>query len=50
MELIEQNARITLAVRQIGQSFSLAPEELNTLLEIRRKLNPREKSQNGRTG
>jgi len=40
MELIEHNARITLAARQIGQPFALAPEELKTLLEIRRKLNP----------
>jgi len=41
MELIEHNARITLAARQIGQpTFALAPEELKTLLEIRKKLNP----------
>ena len=38
MELMEQNARITMAARQIGKPFSLAPEEMQDLLEIRRKL------------
>jgi L-fuculose-phosphate aldolase len=40
MELIEQNARITLVVRQLGKPYKLAGEELRTLLDIRRRINP----------
>jgi len=41
MELLEHNARITLAVRQIGHPFRLRPEELETLLDLRRRTNER---------
>ena len=39
MELIEQNARITLVVRQIGNPFKLNATELESLLEIRKRMN-----------
>src|ERR1039458_297500 len=37
MELIEQNARVTLAVRQIGKPFQLDQQQLQSLLDIRMK-------------
>jgi L-fuculose-phosphate aldolase len=37
MDLIEQNARVTLAVRQLGKPFQLDPQQLQALLEIRSK-------------
>jgi len=39
MELIEQNARITLVVRDIGKPFALPPGELDRLLAIRKQMN-----------
>lgn len=39
MELIEHNARITLVVRQIGRPFVLKPDELEALLQLRRRIN-----------
>lgn len=38
MELLEQNARITLAARQLGSPFVLRAEELKSLLEIRNRI------------
>ena len=37
MDLIEQNARVTLAVRQLGRPFQLDPQQLQALLDIRSK-------------
>ena len=39
MELIEQNARISLVVRQIGKPFELNAGELENLLAIRKRMN-----------
>lgn len=39
MELIEQNARITLALRQIGQPFQLSEEQRRELMSIRARRN-----------
>jgi L-fuculose-phosphate aldolase len=39
MELIEQNARITLALRQIGQPFQLSEEQRSELMSIRAQRN-----------
>jgi L-fuculose-phosphate aldolase len=41
MELIEHNAQITLNVRQIGKPFVLAPGQMDSLMAIREKVNPR---------
>jgi len=41
MELIEHNAQITLHVRQIGKPFVLAPEEMEALMSIRKRMNQR---------
>jgi L-fuculose-phosphate aldolase len=38
MDLIEQNARVTLAVRQIGKPFQLAREQMEGLMELRTRL------------
>lgn len=38
MELLEHSAQITLLVRQIGKPFVLKPEELESLMEIRRRM------------
>jgi L-fuculose-phosphate aldolase len=35
MDLIEQNARITLTVRQLGTPFKLNPQQMQDLLDIR---------------
>jgi L-fuculose-phosphate aldolase len=39
MELLEHNAKITLLVRQIGKPFVLAPEAMQSLMEIRKSVN-----------
>ena len=39
MELIEHNARISLVVRQLGKPFVLQPDELEALLQLRRRIN-----------
>ena len=41
MELIEHNAQITMHVRQIGKPFVLAPEEMESLMSIRKRMNQR---------
>ena len=41
MELIEHNAQITMHVRRIGKPFVLAPEELESLMAIRKRMNQR---------
>ncbi|HEV2133104.1 MAG TPA: class II aldolase/adducin family protein [Terracidiphilus sp.] len=41
MELIEHNAQITMHVRQIGKPFVLAPEELESLMSIRKRMSQR---------
>lgn len=41
MELIEHNALITMNVRQIGKPFALAPEEMESLMDIRKRMNQR---------
>lgn len=41
MELIEHNARITMNVRQIGKPFVLAPDEMESLMAIRKRMNRR---------
>jgi L-fuculose-phosphate aldolase len=38
MDLIEQNARITLAVRQLGKAFQLSESQLEALTKIRVKI------------
>jgi L-fuculose-phosphate aldolase len=38
MELLEQNARISLILRQLGKPFGLAPEDLETLLGFRPRM------------
>lgn len=38
MELLEHNARITLLTRQLGRTYALSQEELDTLLELRRRI------------
>jgi L-fuculose-phosphate aldolase len=38
MELLEHNARITLLVRQIGKPFVLKPEDLESLMQLRRRM------------
>lgn len=38
MDLIEQNARVTLAVRQIGKPFQLTSEQMDGLTELRTRL------------
>ena len=38
MDLVEQNARVTMVVRQLGQPFQLSPHELERLMEIRKKM------------
>ncbi len=43
MELLEHNARITLMIRQIGTPFALSSEEMQSLLEIRKRVNQRKK-------
>jgi len=37
MELIEQNARVTLAARQLGKPFQLDQQQLQSLLDMRTK-------------
>jgi hypothetical protein len=44
MELIEHNARITLVVRQIGKPFAMQPDELEALLQLRRRISGTEPS------
>jgi hypothetical protein len=41
MELLEHNAQITLLARQLGKPFALKPEELQALMEIRRRVQQR---------
>lgn len=41
MELIEHNAQITMHVRRIGKPFVLAPEEMESLMAIRKRMNQR---------
>lgn len=41
MELIEHNAQITMHARQLGKVFVLAPEERESLMAIRKKMNQR---------
>jgi L-fuculose-phosphate aldolase len=43
MELVEHNAQITMLVRQIGKPFVLASSEMEALMAIRQKMNPRNK-------
>jgi L-fuculose-phosphate aldolase len=43
MELLEHNARITMMVRQIGRPFALSSEEMQSLMEIRDRVNQRKK-------
>ena len=38
MDLVEQNARVTMVVRQLGQAYRLSPDELGRLMDIRRKM------------
>jgi hypothetical protein len=38
MELLEHNARITLLVRQIGKPFVLKPEDVESLMQLRRRM------------
>jgi hypothetical protein len=35
MDLLEQKARITLMVRQLGRAFALAPADRETLMGFR---------------
>lgn len=41
MELVEQNAQITVYVRQIGKPFVLASGEMDSLMAIRERINQR---------
>jgi L-fuculose-phosphate aldolase len=43
MELLEQNARITLKARQVGRPFVLKPDQLKSLLEIRKRIASRQR-------
>lgn len=38
MELIEQNARISLTIRHLGKPFALAPEEREVLMGFRQRM------------
>ena len=38
MDLVEQNARVTMVVRQLGQAYQLSSDELERLMGIRRKM------------
>jgi L-fuculose-phosphate aldolase len=49
MELLEHNARVTLAVRQLGQRpFALSSAEMGTLTQLRDKINRRDNEPLGR--
>ncbi len=41
MELIEHNAQITIHLRQLGKPFDLAPQEMESLMAIRKRMNQR---------
>jgi len=43
MELLEHNAQITMMVRQLGTPFALSPREMESLMEIRKRVNQRKK-------
>ena len=38
MDLVEQNAKVTLGVRQLGKPFRLSREQMDELLAIRKKM------------
>lgn len=43
MELLEHNAQITMMVRQLGKPFVLSSDEMESLMEIRKKVNQRKR-------
>ena len=43
MELLEHNAQITLTVRQIGKPYAPRPQEIEALMEIRKRLSEKGK-------
>ena len=38
MDLVEQNAKVTLGVRRLGKPFRLSREQMDELLAIRKKM------------